>query len=592
MNMVPPLQCSRMMAQFSLPWRWFLGLVLLLAILLAAVNLTLRLTLPDYLRQRMDDHLRRHAQLAEPSFRSLLATADPRINDLAHDLAARTGLRVTVMDAHGIVLGESGTPPALLPQIESHWTRPEIQQALQAPTGYDLRVSATVNQPLRYAAVAVREGDQLLGFVRVAVSLREIDDTVAHVGRTISGASALVGLLALPVLYIVARRVTGPLAGMQQMAVAMTAGDFSHRAPVIGGPELERLGEALNMMSTQLAGRLRELAAEKTELASVLTGMTEGVLVVGSDNRLRLINRALREQFQLSDEALGKTVREVFRHVALEELLAQPGMRELTFLTPSERTFAVNAAQLPDGAGTVVVFHDITRLKQLENLRKEFVANVSHELRTPLSIIKGYVETLLDSAPPDPATAQQFLRTIQKHAQQLENLIEDLLSISALESQRAKLDYTRLALAELASTLVEELSGRAREKSITVHLAIPPDLPDVRADRERLRQVFINLLDNALKYTQRGGTVTLSARALDDEVECCVADNGPGIAAEHLPRIFERFYRVDKARSRELGGTGLGLSIVKHLVQAHGGRVWAESEVGHGSRFFFTLPIA
>jgi two-component system phosphate regulon sensor histidine kinase PhoR len=573
-----------MIRRVSLPLRWFLGLVLLLGALLFSVNLTLRLTLPDFLRQRMDDNLRRHVLLAEPAFAPLLASPDARVNVLAHELAQRTAMRVTIMDHQGAVIGESGKPPDVLPQIENHFHRVEIQQALRAEIGYDTRLSATVNQPLRYAAVAVRDGGRLLGFVRLAISLQEIDDTIARVQRTVAAASGLMGLLALPALFAIARRVTKPITGMQQMAARVAKGNFSGRAPEAGGPELQALGAALNEMNQQLASRLRELTAEKAELAAVLSSMTEGVLLVDSAWRIKLMNAALRRQFQLGDEALGKTVLEAFRNVGLAELLAAPSARELTFLQPDERVFAVTAARLDDRAGTVAVFHDITRLKQLENVRKEFVANVSHELRTPLSIIKGYVETLIEEQPANP-----FLKTIQRHARRLEMLINDLLSISELESHQARLSFAPVSL---RTGIDEELLRRAAEKNITVQIEIPDTL--VRADEERLRQVFTNLLDNAIKYTQAGGHIRITARPANGEVEVCVADNGPGIAPEHLPRIFERFYRVDKARSPDPAGrgTGLGLSIVKHIVQAHGGRVWAESELDKGSRFHFTLPLA
>ena len=582
------------MKQVSLPWRWFLALALLLIVLLAAVNFTLRLTLPDYLRQRIDDALRRQVVLAEPAFAGLLAAAATNgtaINDLAHQLGQRTGLRITIMDAQGVVLGESDKPPEALPQIENHLLRPEVQQALIREMGYDTRRSATVNVELRYAAVAVRQGDRRLGFVRVAMPLLEINHTIARIERTIAVASLMVGLIALPVVYRLSRRVSAPIDAMRQVATHVAQGDFAGRAPE-PADELGDLGRALNQMSTQLESRLRELTNEKAELTAILSSMTEGVLVLDAAGRIRLMNQTLRQQFQLGDEAIGKTVLEALRNVELEQLIGAPTAKELTFLTPTERVFAVNAATLGDHAGTVVVFHDITRLKKLENLRQEFVANVSHELRTPLSIIKGYIETLLEEPAPDQATARQFLQTIQKHSRRLETLIEDLLSISALESQQAQLSLSPYKLTAAVSAAVEEMSRQAVEKSIAITSTVPADLPDIAADPQRLHQVLVNLLDNAVKYTQRGGQVTVSARPTDNEVEVCVVDNGPGIAAEHLPHIFERFYRVDKARSRELGGTGLGLSIVKHIVLAHGGRVWVESELGQGSRFYFTLPRA
>ncbi len=574
----------------SLPWRWFLGLAALLAALLLVVNLALRLTLPAYLRDTIRQDLTRSAWLAQGNFVGLLAASPTEINQRAHQLAGTTGLRTTILNATGNVIGESSAPVSELPKIGNHLTRPEVQQAMRDGIGWDKRYSATVKEEMLYVAVAVRTGDQLQGFVRVALPLVEVRRTVAHVERTIAFASLLVGLAMLPVVFVLSRRVSEPIAEMRQMATRVAAGDFSRRLPSLGHGELNDLGRALNAMATQLDGRLRELDKEKADLAAILAGMAEGVLVADAAGKIRLLNRTLRQLFELTDDALGKSVLAVFRKVELDQLLKEPGSREVVFLTPVERVFTVNAAALSGQAGTVIVFHDITRLKQLESLRKDFVANVSHELRTPLSIIKGYIETLLEEQPTDPATARQFLGVAQKHTRQLEALVEDLLSISALESQQARLSFGSVDLRELASTVAEELAGQARDKQMTVGMALPADLPAVRADRQRLSQVLTNLLQNAIKYTQPAGQINMTGRVVGNEVEFCVADNGPGIAAEHLLRVFERFYRVDKARSRELGGTGLGLSIVKHIVQAHGGRVWAESVVGQGSKFYFALP--
>jgi two-component system phosphate regulon sensor histidine kinase PhoR len=388
---------------------------------------------------------------------------------------------------------------------------------------------------------------------------------------------------------------------MTRSAEEIARGRFPKPLRIDARGELGQLASSLNDMSAQLQARLRELSEEKAELAAILASMTEGVLLVDAEAKIRLMNQAFRRQFQLGDEAIGKTIMEALRNVSLQELTAAAGpdgnvsSREIAFLNPGDRSFDVNAACLRqrDGShlGTVVVFHDITRIKQLENVRKEFVANVSHELRTPLSIIKGYVETLLQPPPIAETEAKQFLRTIEKHANRLESLLADLLMISALESQQVRLDLTMLSLDSIAAAVIEELSAQAKAKSVSIDLQIDNRTPRVKADPQRLHQVFFNLLENAVKYTQAGGQIKLSARTVDALLEVWVEDNGPGIAAEHLPRIFERFYRADKARSRELGGTGLGLSIVKHIVQAHGGRVWAESETGKGSRFCFTLPL-
>jgi two-component system phosphate regulon sensor histidine kinase PhoR len=570
--------------KLSLQIRSFLGLAGLLIALLFAINLALGWVLPPYLRQRIENDLERETLLA----RAALAAVPPdQLNAISHRLHEETGLRVTIITSDGRVIAESDKKPEELANIENHLNRPEVQDALRTGVGHARRHSDTIGVDLAYCAVTAPQG-----FVRLALPLHEIAATTSHVRRTVAIASLVVGLLAIPVSYWLTRRVARPISAMRKVATEVARGDFSHRAPVHLSGELGELAGALNEMSSQLESRLRELSEEKGGLAAILAGMTEGVLVTDAAGKIRLINGAVREQLQLTDDAIGKTPLEALRNIELEQLIAAPSARELTFLTPAERIFAVNAAALRNKTGTVVVFHDITRLKQLENVRKEFVANVSHELRTPLSIIKGYIETLLDERPPDPATARQFLETIERHSQRLELLVEDLLNISALESQRAQLDFAPVALRDVASAIVEELTPQAREKKMTVVMEIPDALPPARADRERLRQVFVNLLDNALKYTPAGGRVTITAQPSGAEIQCCISDNGPGIAAEHLPRIFERFYRVDKARSREVGGTGLGLSIVKHIVQAHGGRVWAESETGRGSHFHFTLPSA
>lgn len=573
--------------KLPLQWRSFLALAALLVALLLVINLALYWFLPPYLRERIAADLQRSAFLA----RAALVNIPPeQLNAAAHRLQDETHLRVTVIARDGVVRAESGKAPQELSQIENHRLRPEVQDALERGVGRAIRRSDTVDVELMYVAVTDPATAEALVY-RVALPLHEVRATIGHVSRTVAAASLVVVLLSIPIVYWLTHRLAQPIAQMSRVAGRVASGDFSGRAPVHLTGELGDLAAALNNMSAQLAARLRELGEEKAGLAATLAGMAEGVLVVDGAGKIKLMNATLRDQFQLADEAIGKTPLEALRHVGLDDLLAHPGARELTFHAPTERTFAVTAAALTGTAGEVVVFHDITRLKQLENLRKEFVANVSHELRTPVSVIRGYVETLLEEPAPDAATARQFLATIQKHSRQLEALIEDLLNISALESQQARVEFGPVAVGDVAAAAVEELAAQARAKNIVVSLQFPDDLPFARADRQRLRQVFVNLLGNAIQYTQAGGRVSVNAAPSPHGLEIWVADNGPGIAAEHLPRIFERFYRVDKARSRDLGGTGLGLSIVKHIVQAHGGKVWAESTVGQGSRFCFTLPL-
>ena len=590
--------------KLTLPSKWFLGLAILLADLLLVVYFGLRLTLPPYLVRQIEGDLRRDAVVVREVFESQLKTKNPdagEINRLSHDLARKTGLRITVIGPGGTVIGESDKPESELKNIENHLHRPEIQQALREDIGSAMRHSDTIGVDLLYVAVPVR-GDNLVGIVRVALPLVEIQRTTARVLHTVAVASVLVGLATAPILYWLSRRVTRPILQMREVAGRVARGDFTEKAPARVSGELGELAAALNDMSSQLAAHIRELSEEKADLSAILAGMTEGVLVVRPDGRIRLTNQALRSPFAINEDAVGKTVLEAFHNVSLQELVSEViqegdvAARELTFQTPNERAYELSATRLQDHqgvlSGVVVVFHDITRMRQFENTRKEFVANVSHELRTPLSIIKGYVETLLDEQPPDEQTARQFLQTVQRHSQRLEALIADLLSISALESQQARLNFEPVSMRAAAQSVVDELARQASERSVAVSVEVPESLPAVRADARRLHQVLFNLLDNAIKYTSSGGHVTIRAGEKDGFIETAVADDGPGIGPEHLPHVFERFYRVDKARSRELGGTGLGLSIVKHIVQSHAGRVWAESQMEKGSTFYFTLPRA
>ncbi len=337
----------------------------------------------------------------------------------------------------------------------------------------------------------------------------------------------------------------------------------------------------------------------QTQQEALFDSMAEGLLLLDEGGRVHLANRAFTRLFGVTTDIRSRTIMEALRLHELTELVDYLGSQkqvlgcELKVSRPSERWLQVNGSAIFDAAGhrrgTVLVFHDLTRLKQLERTRQEFVANVSHELRTPLSLIKGYVETLLDGAKDNPEVAGKFLQTIDRNAERLKLLIEDLLTISELESGRVKLDLQSVHLRAVTEKVLADFKSRASAKQVKLVDQVP-DLR-VRADADRLEQVLCNLVDNAIKYGRSEGTVSIAARPASlEQVEVSVQDDGPGIPPESIERVFERFYRVDKARSREQGGTGLGLSIVKHIIQGHGGRSWARSELGHGATFYFTLP--
>ena len=379
------------------------------------------------------------------------------------------------------------------------------------------------------------------------------------------------------------------------VAVALLAVLFKRRLAFS-----EELVERLRQEREAAEARQREMDDQaRAERQTLFNSMIEGVVLLDRAGRIQLVNQSLEKQFALSVDVRGQTLAEAFRRPELTQLLAKLEAERKVLSCEIEvggapaRYFEATAATVFDrdgrSQGAIFVFHDLTRIRQLENTRREFVANVSHELRTPLSLIKGYVETLLDGAIREPDLSTKFLQTIERHSNRLTNLIEDLLTISRLESGQITLQMKTIPLRPFAESLIAELQNRARERGTTIVNEIPEQLHG-RADPDRLEQVFVNLLDNAIKYGRAQGRVRVEGRASNGSVELCVADDGPGIPAESRERIFERFYRVDKARSREAGGTGLGLAIVKHIVQSHGGKVWVESGPGPGAQFYFTLP--
>jgi two-component system phosphate regulon sensor histidine kinase PhoR len=421
--------------------------------------------------------------------------------------------------------------------------------------------------------------------------------------------SSLLSLIILiPLLYFLARSLTHPIWEITQRAIQLVSSIFNKEVQVNSKDELGSLSKAIGEIGNQLRNKIEEISKEKDYFQTILKGMTEGVLVVDGRGRILMINDALRNLLTLSSDVADKMPLEVIRNAELEASIRkaiQDGSSmalEFTVPTPGQKTVEVNVVGIisssqsvgmgGEGArGAIAVFHDITRLKELEKIRQDFVANVSHELRTPLTTIKGYAETLLEGALKE-QIASQFVQVIKKHTDRLTKIVEDLLMLSKIESREFQLNLEPITLPDLFEDVLGFIREAAGKKNITIiQNEIRPSLV-IQTDRNYLEQVLINLLDNAIKYTSTGGRITISALETGQkEIEISVQDNGIGIPTEDLPRIFERFYRVDKGRSQEMGGTGLGLSIVKHIVQAHGGKIWVESQLGKGSTFYFTLPI-
>lgn len=412
----------------------------------------------------------------------------------------------------------------------------------------------------------------------------------------------IVFILAFGMGYILSRRIAGPLNEITDMFRRMAQGEQGRRVQTHTRDEIAELGASFNRMADELETKMTNLSEEKNRLSAILTSMTEGVMVLDRHGTILLVNAAFGEMFQLHNrQVVGRSSLEVLRHYALIEMVKvvldtlNSQSRELGLQLDQERYFHVQASIVPNdktqGVCAVLVFHDITEIKRLERVRKDFVANVSHELRTPLTSIKGYIEALLDGAKDDPERCLEFLRILQKHADRLNNIISDLLTLSQIESGQYIWKREPVKVADVVERAMAVLRPLAQKKQHQISVEIPEGLPAVIGDGEKLAQVMINLLDNAIKYTPDSGRIVIEAKPSADKIRISVADTGIGIPGKDLSRIFERFYRVDRARSRELGGTGLGLSIVKHIVEAHGGKVSVESEPGKGSRFTVSLPF-
>jgi two-component system, OmpR family, phosphate regulon sensor histidine kinase PhoR len=507
-------------------------------------------------------------------------------DESVHRLARQNGHRITLVDRTGRVRADSDFPPGPLPEtIENHAGRPEVHAALDGHAGAATRRSETVGRRLMY--VAVPGGP---GAVRVAADLTQVDATIRRAQGAVAGAALLALVVGTVLALIAGRSVARPLTDIATVARAIAAG-APPRFPRSGIPEVDVLVQSLRQMHRQLADRFEELRREQAESAALVESMVEGVVAADGRGHIVTANPAARRLLGYGPTEALPDLAELFRVKAAREVVDAVLDGEVVQdrqLEMDDRVFLMNARPLPTG-GAVLVLHDLTETRRLEAVRRDFVANVSHELKTPLTSISGYAETLLgDSA--DPEMAQGFMRTILSNARRMQRLVDDLLDLSRIESGRWQPTLSEVDIAAVARESWAALAGRADSRHIDLTLDLAPGATTVAADLDAIRQILTNLMDNSLRHTPEGGRVTCLARRLDGEVSVAIRDNGSGITREHLPRIFERFYRADLSRSRDEGGTGLGLAIVKHLVEAHGGRVSAESERGSGTTVTCLFP--
>jgi two-component system phosphate regulon sensor histidine kinase PhoR len=514
-----------------------------------------------------------------------------------------TGMRVSLIAPDGRVLADSERPGSAVATMDNHADRPEVRAALEGQVGTSVRRSVTLDAPLIYVAVPLTQGGRVIGVLRLAEPISAVTASYETLRSAALAGGAVALLVALGIGVFVAGRVTRPVVEMQDVARQMSEGHFDVRAPARSPDEIGTLGRSLNVMAGRLREKIGDLEREQAKATAVLDAMVEGVIATDGHDHIILINERARGIFGLGTARVERRpLLEVVRNVNLHDVLvagrdAMDGgvvSREVRLPEPADRVLQVHAVGLKfpgDERGVVMILHDITELRRLEQVRTEFVANVSHELRTPLTAIQGYLETLLDGALEEREHARKFLEIVFRHTERLGRLTDDLTDLSNIELGKVSLRLEPTSVAEIADSVVAIISPRASGGQVKVDARLPVDLPDVLADRDRLSQILINLVDNAVKYTPKGGQVTVEGRVdAAGMVEVTVRDTGVGIPKADLPRLTERFYRVDKARSRDLGGTGLGLAIVKHLVLAHGGELDIESELWKGTSVRFTLP--
>ncbi|MBI4401388.1 MAG: HAMP domain-containing protein [Nitrospirae bacterium] len=595
----------------SIRWKVTLGALLAVTLGMTVAGWLAFRSIERVELSRVLEALEVRTNLAAFSLQPLLAKSgagqsvpSQEIQSMARELSREARARVTVIAPDGTVLADSDTPDDAVSRLENHRARPEVMQAMATGRGTDIRLSATLGQRMHYLALPITSGARVSGIVRLALPLTALEARIRDLERAVGIAFGLAFVVSVALSVLLARGLTRPLSDMAAVARQLATGALGQRIHTTSRDEVGVLAATLNQMADQLEAKIREVSEDRAQLLAMLTSMVEGVMVLDCRGKVLQVNPALEQMFMVHGaEARGRAHWEVIRHHELNELAArvletrQNCGGELT-MAASGRTVRVEASvaggQRENEACVVLVFRDITALRRLEKVRKDFVANVSHELRTPLTSIKGYVEALLDGAKDDPQNAVRFLDIILKQSDRLNLILEDLLQLSQIESGEILFKRDPVRLQAVVERTMASIKPLADKKNHSVTVDVPGILPPVLGDEDRLVQVMTNLLDNAVKYTPPNGSIQIAGRMADDPdrgtVELSVTDTGLGIPEADRPRVFERFYRVDKARSRELGGTGLGLAIVKHIVEGHGGQVWVEGNLPVGSRFVVRLP--
>ena len=582
----------------KLHYKLFITFGLIIAVTLAVVFVYLDNSLNKRNIVQLKDNIKKQTYVCK----TLLSQSNIQINSLektAQNIGSSLALRVTFISSDGIVLGDSDVSDKDIANLENHLGRPEVQAAKTSGEGWSQRFSITLKKDILYYALPIKTS-QLNGFIRLSIPVEKVSIMSKNIDNIIAFSLLAAFIASLLVALLAFYAVSLPIRRLAKKANQMANGDFSNKILIQNKDEVGELARSLNIMGDNIKARIQDILSNNSKFEAVLLSMSDGVMVLDSNGSIQLMNVILKDMLDINVDPIGKKPIEVIRNVSIqniaEAILKKASVaitQEEQLVFPSNKTIMLHAAPVivwQNIIGAVIVFSDITELRKLETVRKDFVANVSHELRTPISSIKGYAETLLDGALDDKNNAMDFIKIINSESGRLASLIDDILDLSKIESDAFKLNLVNDSLFEIAKEAISSLYKDAKDKNIEINNKIALN-QKVFADKSLLTQVFVNLIHNAIKYSRNDSIITVSSKIENDLVKIEIEDQGIGIPDKDLSRIFERFYRVDKARSKALGGTGLGLAIVKHIVHTHGGDVCVRSTEGHGSTFGFTLPV-
>ncbi|MBP6916342.1 MAG: ATP-binding protein [Smithellaceae bacterium] len=576
----------------NLFYKIFFSYLVIISLSFLLLDLFLREEVEKNLTSQIETEMMSYAKIIDLSPRE-------KITEQIGEMANISNCRVTLIDARGKVFADSEKD---VTQMENHSNRPEVQEARLKGSGKSVRFSSSLNIDMLYVAVTIRNGEKINGYVRLARPLHDVQKVIQKMYESILGASAIAVIVSLLIALFISYRLAEPIRAMERFTEKLRQGEPVGAILLNTADETKKLADNINFLVEELKDKIRIANEEKSKLMTALTSMTEGVLIINAQGLIEFVSPVLGDMLSVRyEDVFGKTLMEAFRSAELQKILTEFKRtgenitREITLDMAEAVILNVSVSAVhgyPQEDKTMIVFHDVTRLKKLEKVKEDFVANVTHEIRTPLTAIIGYLETIKNGAIGNIDETKKFVDIILNQAERLNRLVEDLLTLSHIELKELKFNFENVSINAAITNVISLVEAKAKEKKITIHNNVRENFPMIRADKDKLTQIFVNILDNAVKFTPESGRITIVAKEADAYTAVSISDTGIGVPRDEIQRLGERFYRVDRSRSRDLGGTGLGLSIVKHLMIAHGGRMEIESELGRGTTVFLLFPLA